>query len=62
MGDKIIIVDMQFLYGYLWQIDLLNENTKEQARMFVNDEELQSKMSAAKAKEKSDNPELGGDT
>ena len=47
MGDNIVVVDLQFLYGDTWQFDLVNENTGQQIRMFMTDEELEWKMKNA---------------
>lgn len=55
MGDSTVITDMQFLYGYLWQIDTLNENTKERTRIFISDDELLNKI--AKGRASNDTPD-----
>ena len=40
MGDKIVIKEIEFLYGRLFQIDLHNENKDEYYRVFVDKDEL----------------------
>lgn len=40
MGDKITIKKVEFLYGHLFQIDLLNETKNKTDRMFIEKEEL----------------------
>ena len=52
MGDKIVIVDMQLLYGKLWQIDLKNETTGEVMRAFVGADELEKRMEREIARSK----------
>ena len=40
MGDKIIISNIEFLYGRLFQIDLHNESKNEYYRVFAENKEL----------------------
>ena len=47
MGDRVIIKNIEFLYGHLWQIDLYNETKNEHNRTFVENEELGNKMEEA---------------
>ena len=48
MGDKIYLKDLQFLYGYLWQFDVVNEQTSQHVRFFVTEAELKEMMRKAK--------------
>jgi hypothetical protein len=48
MGDKILLKDLQFLYGYLWQFDVVNESSNQQIRFFVTETELKETMQRAK--------------
>ena len=50
MGDKIIIKEVEFLYGHLWQIDLYNETKKEWYRTFIEEKELTEILRVAKEK------------
>ena len=40
MGDKIVIKEIEFLYGRLFQIDLHNESKDEWYRVFIDKDEL----------------------
>lgn len=40
MGDKIVIKEIEFLYGRLFQIDLHNESKDEYYRVFVDKDKL----------------------
>ena len=48
MGDKICLKDLQFLYGHLWQFDIVNESTNQQTRLFIEDTEFKELMRNAK--------------
>ena len=52
MGDKLVIVDIQFLYGRLWQIDIKNETTSQMMRLFSDEMEMERKMDCAKKRAK----------
>lgn len=43
MGDKIVIAEIELLYGRLFQIDLHNESKDEWYRVFADREELYAK-------------------
>ena len=40
MGDKVVIKEIEFLYGRLFQIDLHNESKDEHYRVFIDKCEL----------------------
>lgn len=40
MGDKIVIAEIQLLYGGLFQIDLHNESKDEWYRVFADKDEF----------------------
>ena len=48
MGDKIYLEDLQFLYGDLWQFDVVNEQANQHMRFFVTEVELKEMMQKAK--------------
>ena len=50
MGDKIVISNIEFLYGRLFQIDLYNEKKDEYYRVFAEKEELYNMLNSAIAK------------
>ena len=47
MGDKVVISNIEFLYGRLFQIDLLNESKNEYYRIFAEKEELDNMLNSA---------------
>ena len=40
MGDHLILQKVEFLYGHLFQIDLLNETKNKSNRVFIEKDEL----------------------
>lgn len=48
MGDIVKIEKIEFIYNYLWQIDLYNESKKEHYRMFVEEKDLEIMLKKAK--------------
>lgn len=51
MGDKIVIKEIDFIQGSLYQIDLYNETKKEWYRVFADKDELENKMRVAKGEQ-----------
>lgn len=47
MGEGWELERIEFLYGYLWQFDWIEEKTREQKRMFVRYEQLAKAMREA---------------
>lgn len=51
MGDKIVVKEIAFIQGSLYQIDLYNETKKEWYRVFSDKDELENKMRVAKGEQ-----------